>query len=197
MKKMFLFLFMISCTSLRVSSEEGVFPVAELDPVRYQGLWYEVASIPTSFQKKCFRDVSALYTYDAEAGLLKVLNSCTRQNAKVSKASGLARVNPKLELDSQLQVTFVRLFGIPIWQFGGDYWVLSLDSEYQVSLVGGPDRDYAWILARTPSLSKSVLEGLKSVLLDNEYDPCSLVMTRNSEQDFTGEKPNLCQFLEN
>ncbi len=45
----------------------------ELD--RYLGKWYEVARKPLSFQKKCDRDVTAMYTLN-ENGNIKVDNRC-------------------------------------------------------------------------------------------------------------------------
>ncbi|TGD32503.1 hypothetical protein C9F07_35025, partial [Salmonella enterica subsp. enterica serovar Poona] len=36
--------------------------------------------------------------------------------------------------------------------FYGGYNVIALDREYRHALVCGPDRDYLWILSRTPTL---------------------------------------------
>ena len=37
--------------------------------------------------------------------------------------------------------------------FYGGYNVLELDEEYQWALVAGPNRDYLWILSRTPEMA--------------------------------------------
>ncbi|MBR7352780.1 hypothetical protein G3W21_27470, partial [Klebsiella pneumoniae] len=37
--------------------------------------------------------------------------------------------------------------------FYGGYNVIALDREYRHALVCGPDRDYLWILSRTPTIS--------------------------------------------
>jgi len=34
----------------------------------------------------------------------------------------------------------------------GNYWILRVDPEYRLAVVGTPERDYLWILARTPVL---------------------------------------------
>jgi apolipoprotein D and lipocalin family protein len=34
--------------------------------------------------------------------------------------------------------------------FYGGYNVIRLDDDYQYALVSGPNRDYLWILSRTP-----------------------------------------------
>lgn len=32
----------------------------------------------------------------------------------------------------------------------GEYWVLYHDQDYRVALVGHPNREYLWLLSRTP-----------------------------------------------
>ena len=47
--------------------------------------------------------------------------------------------------------------------FYGGYNVLELDDDYQWALVAGPNRDYLWILARTPTLESDVEQRLRKV----------------------------------
>ena len=37
---------------------------------------------------------------------------------------------------------------------------MELDSNYQYAMIVGNDRDYLWILARTPTLDVAVQQGL-------------------------------------
>jgi apolipoprotein D and lipocalin family protein len=47
------------------------------------------------------------------------------------------------------------------WTFYGGYNIVELDdSDYQYSLVAGPDRSYLWILSRTPQMDSTVLQQL-------------------------------------
>ena len=39
----------------------------------------------------------------------------------------------------------------------GDYWILKLDRDYQVALVGTPDRQYLWLLSRAPQLDDATI----------------------------------------
>jgi apolipoprotein D and lipocalin family protein len=39
----------------------------------------------------------------------------------------------------------------------GDYWILKLDRDYEVALVGTPDRDFLWVLSRAPRLDEDRL----------------------------------------
>jgi len=43
-----------------------------------------------------------------------------------------------------------------------DYWVIALDPDYRWAVVGGPDRDYLWFLAREPVVDADTLETMKS-----------------------------------
>jgi apolipoprotein D and lipocalin family protein len=40
--------------------------------------------------------------------------------------------------------------------FYGGYNVIALDDAYQFALVSGPNRDYLWILSRTPTIPDEV-----------------------------------------
>jgi apolipoprotein D and lipocalin family protein len=39
------------------------------------------------------------------------------------------------------------------WPFYGDYWVIGLDPEYRWAVVGDPEREYLWVLSRTPAMA--------------------------------------------
>ncbi len=41
-------------------------------------------------------------------------------------------------------------------RFYGGYNVIKLDDEYKYALVSGPNREYLWILARTPTIPDKV-----------------------------------------
>lgn len=120
-----------------------------VDLERYQGLWYEIARLPNSFEKDC-EGVTAEYAL-RDDGKISVVNTCRKNSVdgKVKVANGRARiVNEKT--NAELKVSF---FG-PFW---GDYWILDLDDDYTLSLVGEPKGRYLWILSRTPTVADDVL----------------------------------------
>ena len=130
--------------------------VAHLDLQRYSGTWHEIARLPNSFQKKCVGgDVSADYT-PLPSGEVSVLNSCRLADGSISQAQGLARRVPAREGEApdvgRLQVRFAPswLSWLPmVW---GDYWVMDIAEDYSTVLVGTPDRQYLWLLARQPRM---------------------------------------------
>ena len=77
-------------------------------------------------------------------------------------ADGSARV----EAPGRLSVTFV-----PWLPFArGDYWVLHLEPDYSVAVVGAPKGTTGWILARTPQISAAKRARAEQALVKNGYD---------------------------
>ena len=143
-----------------------------VDLKKYEGLWYEIAKIPNSFQDQCVKGTTAKYTLEDD-GEIAVLNSCIDEDGKIDDADGVARVVDK-KTNSKLEVSFFSIFGWrPIW---GDYWIIGLDENYQWAIVGTPNRKYGWILSRTPKLDKDTMNKLFQILKDQGYDPADFEM---------------------
>lgn len=142
------------CLSLGLMTSSHAAPpatVAQVDLKQYMGTWYEIARFPMFFQRKCARDVTATYTSNPD-GTVKVDNQCVQANGERMQATGEASAIDKT--NSKLEVTFLPewLRALPIGR--GDYWILRLDANYQTVLVGSPNREYLWILSRTPQLDE-------------------------------------------
>ncbi len=118
-----------------------------VDLDRYLGRWYEIARLPNRFERNC-EGVTANYAR-RDDGLIAVTNTCRKDRVDgTSKiANGRARI-VDTKSNAKLEVSF---FG-PFW---GDYWILDIDEDYQISLVGEPSGKYLWILSRTPTLNKT------------------------------------------
>ncbi|WP_188559295.1 lipocalin family protein [Hymenobacter glacieicola] len=125
---------------------------AHVDLHKYAGLWYEVARLPTRFEKGC-QHVTAEYKLQPD-GKVRVLNTCHKEglNGPVETATATARAVDST--NSKLKVQF-------FWPFEGDYWILDLDlSDYRYALVGEPSRKNLWLLSRTPHLERSIRDRL-------------------------------------
>lgn len=133
--------------------------VAPVDLKRYAGLWHEQARLPNRFQNDCTGPVTAEYALQHD-GTIEVRNRCVRANGSFDEAVGSARVVPVAGQPGagRLEVRFAPewLSWLPaVW---GDYWILKLDREYQVALIGTPNRKYLWVLSRAPRLDEAVLQ---------------------------------------
>ena len=146
-------------------------PVSSVDLARYLGLWHEMAHLPMFFQRKCNDRVTATYTQNPD-GSIGVLNAC-RTHAGANECSrGIAKPGDR---PGALKVTFVprSLRRLPFaW---ADYWIIDLDRDYQWSLVGGPARKYLWVLARQPTMDRSLFGRLVDAAAARGYPVQRLV----------------------
>ncbi len=136
--------------------------VASVDVPRYMGTWHEIAKYPNWFQKKCASSTQATYTLQAN-GQVQVLNRCKTDKGEWSEALGAARqiggpTSPQLKVRFAPEwLSFIPL----VW---GDYWIIDLDPDYQWVVVSEPQREYLWILSRTPQMPAATYQTLLAKL---------------------------------
>lgn len=147
-------------------------PFVDLD--RYLGDWFEIARLPNRFQRECTGDVRATYAHRPD-GRLDVLNRCRTAKGEI-EARGVARIVDERTF-AKLKVRFAPawLSWLPtVW---GDYWIIGLAPDYSWAVVGDPDRNYLWILARTPQLDDESAAAARAVAHGSGYDVERLVPT--------------------
>ncbi len=193
MKEIILTIGFLIAIQTQANSERSLPPVKTVDSVElqeYLGKWYEIAAIPQSFQKKCVGNTSAVYEA-AEDGLISVVNTCDTASGVASVANGRAKVIDT-NSNSKLKVTFVKFLG---WQFllGGDYWILAIGENYSYAIVGAPGRDYAWILSRTPGMTKEKMIEAHEALVAQGFDTCKMISTIQTSG--LQQKIPLCQLV--
>jgi len=176
-------LLLICFGSTQVMAQQGdqaVKTIVVLDVSRYLGTWYEIAKFPNWFQKKCVSNTKAVYSAKSD-GNLRVLNSCKTAGGDISEAEGLARQigskdSPKLEVRFAPEwLSFLPL----VW---GDYWVIDIDSQYQLAAVSDPRREYLWVLSRTPQLDPKVYADLLQRLKQQQFDIQKLESTAQKNE---------------
>lgn len=160
----------LACSHAVPAGAGGTPPVVpHVDLARYGGVWYEIARFPHRFEEGC-TDVQATYTVNAD-GTVGVLNECTRDGRRTS-ARGKARV-ADTATNAKLRVTF-------FWPFYGDYWIFDLGRDYDYALVGAPDRNYLWILARKRSIDEALYASLVGKARDLGFDTTRFERTRHA-----------------
>lgn len=150
LKKSFVLALFSSLFAL-ANAKAATVPVPYVDLQKYTGTWYEIASIPQSFQRGC-SCVTAEYTQKKD-GNIAVVNSCLKDN-KLKKVKGTAYV-VNTTTNSELEVGFFLEF-LPI--FRGEYWIIMLDQGYQYAVVSNKKGSTLWILSRTPTMSKETYD---------------------------------------
>ena len=150
----------------------GTVPFVDLN--RYVGDWFEIARYPNRFQRRCVGDVRASYARRAD-GRLDVVNQCRTDDGRI-QARGIARVVDDRTF-ARLKVRFAPawLGFLPfVW---GDYWIIGLAEDYSWAVVGSPDREYLWILSRTPRLDEARAAAARGVARANGFDVERLIQT--------------------
>ena len=142
--------------------------IPSLNVPRYMGTWYEIAKYPNFFQRKCVSNTVARYSAQPD-GTVRVDNRCKQDDGQVIDAIGQARQIGTTN-SAKLEVRFAPawLSFLPIvW---GNYWVIDIDSDYQLVAVSEPKREYLWILSRTPEVSATTYNELLARLKKDGFD---------------------------
>ncbi|KEZ78561.1 outer membrane lipoprotein Blc [Salinisphaera hydrothermalis C41B8] len=134
-----------------VGLPKGTTAVQPFSLNHYLGRWYEIARLDHRFEKglDC---VTATYSKRADGGVRVVNRGVNLAKDKVSEAVGKAYFVAG-DNTGRFKVSF---FG----PFYAGYNVIALDPDYRHALIAGPNRDYLWILSRTPRLSAATRAAL-------------------------------------
>lgn len=125
-------------------------PVKQVDLQRFMGDWYVIGNIPTRPERNAFNAVES-YTLQPDGRI------DTRFRYREGAFDGpLKTMNP---VGSVVPGTGNAVWGMQfIWPVKAEYVIVDVDKDYQLTIIGRSDRDYAWIMARTPSISEPVYE---------------------------------------
>lgn len=164
-----IFLFPISCTSI----PEGVKPVDNLDVNRYLGTWYEVARLDHSFEAG-LSDVTAEYSLRDDGGISVLNRGFSSKEGTWSSAEGKAYfVEDKTQ--GHLKVSF---FG----PFYSSYVIFELDKAgYEYAFVSGYNRDYLWLLARSPQVSDEVISNFIQTSKEQGFNTDELIFVNHGK----------------
>lgn len=126
----------------------GIDPVTGFQVDRYLGKWYEIARLDHPFERG-LSNVTAHYSLRND-GDIRVINlGYNESDGRWEEAEGRAKFISGPDVGS-LKVSF---FG----PFYGGYNIIDLDRQsYRYALIAGNDRDYLWLLSRSPELATGV-----------------------------------------
>lgn len=165
-----------------VSIPEGTTAAQPFTLDRYLGRWYEIARLDHGFEEglDC---VTATYSTRDDGGVRVLNRGVDLSKGEVSEAVGKAYF-----VDGEDKARFkVSFFG----PFYGGYNVLALDSGYTTAVVGGPNRDYLWILARQPELPAAERAALVKQATAMDFDTTELIYPKQGAScaPYREEKP--------
>ena len=136
--------------------------VKHVDLPRFMGDWYVIASIPTFIEKQAYNAVES-YRLDADG---------TIDTTFTFRAGGFdgkpKRYTPRgFVRDRQSNAVWDMQF---IWPIKADYRIVHLSPDYTVTVIGRTQRDYVWIMARTPHIDQTLLAQLRQLVAAQGYD---------------------------
>jgi apolipoprotein D and lipocalin family protein len=169
-------LFLFISTFLGCASNYAPLDVVnKVDLDRYLGKWYEISSFPQSFQKGC--NCSTAEYFKTDDDYIKVVNKCRKDSptGELKTANGKAFVKDTAT-NAKLSVQF-------FWPFRGAYWIIELANDYSYAVVGHPNREYLWILSRTPRMDSKIYSMLLEKISNKGFDTNKLVITNQTCND--------------
>jgi apolipoprotein D and lipocalin family protein len=159
-----------------IDSRQPLPTVPSVDLARYAGTWHEIARLPMWFQRHCV-DSKAIYTI-LENNKVHVHNECVTDSGTLDQIDGVATVIDRTT-NARLAVTFDNFFARLVGPSRhGNYWILDLDPDYQVAMVGTPNRRYLWILSRTPNLDMTTYQRLMTKAQTLGFPVSKLIKTQ-------------------
>ncbi len=137
-----------------------------VDLQRFMGDWYVVAHIPTFIEKHAHNAIER-YELDDD-GTIATTFSFNKAGPdgprKTYRPRGFVY---NTETNAEWRMRFV-------WPFKAAYLIVYLDDHYETTVIGVPDRSYAWIMARTPTLPETRLRELETLLAETGHDVSKL-----------------------
>ena len=137
--------------------------VASVDLPRFMGAWYVIANIPTFIERGAHNAVET-YRLNPDGTI------DTRFNFRAGSFEGKPKqYNPRgFVLDRHSNARWGMRF---VWPIKADYRIIYLNDDYSQTVVGRQQRDYVWIMARTPEIPAADYERLLHFVADQGYDP--------------------------
>ena len=169
MKKLLL-IFFISI-SLNVFSSSPILddgsvksmPVVDyVDLERFMGGWYVIATIPTFLEKDAFNPIET-YQRDNDGSIATTFTfnkGSLKGPTKIYRPRGFIK-------DNRTNAIWGMQF---VWPIKADYRIVYLDDNYQQTIIGRNNRDYVWIMARTPTISQEDYSNLVILVGALGYD---------------------------
>jgi len=145
---------------------EGIEPVTGFDQERYLGAWYEIARLDHSFERG-LSEVTATYSTNPDGSIAVLNRGFDQEEGRWREAEGVARFVDSPTV-AHLKVSF---FG----PFYGSYIVFGLGENYDYAFVSGFNRDYLWLLSRSPEISDTLRNEFLETITDLGFAADDLV----------------------
>ena len=144
------------------SSSPPIHTAAAVDVERFMGDWYVIANIPTFIETDAYnavesyrlnQDGTVATTFSFRAGGFE-------GERKTYHPTGYI-------IDKRSNAVWGMQF---IWPVKADYRILYVDEGYEQTIIGRVQRDYVWLMARTPQVSEADYQRFLQFIAAEGYD---------------------------
>jgi len=157
-----------------------------VDLGRYLGRWFEIARLPNPRQSDECTDVCIDYAIDGQ-GALRFTRGCINPD-------GISHIDEgRLATDdvsrAKLRTSFMpdRLRWLPFtWR---DYWILRIDDDYSMALIGARNRRRLWLLSRTRQPDPGMRDAFLAHAERQGFNLTSLLYTQQARTPALREWP--------
>lgn len=163
------------CATIRPQPNRPLRTAKYVNVSRYAGRWYEVARLPNRFQRN---DSLAMAEYTVERpDVLGVRNAENRPDGTTRQIRGMATAVPGSN-GGRFCVKFEGFNPFVYVPREGNYWIIALSPDYDVSLVGTPDRKFLWLLSRQSDLSPAIRHRYLDIAKDQGFDTGKVLIAK-------------------
>ena len=136
--------------------------VERVDIERFMGDWYVIAHIPASIEKQAYNAVES-YSLN-EDGTIQT----TYTFNKGGPDGPQKKYHPKgFVREGSANAVWGMQF---IWPFKAEYRIIYLNEDYTQTVIGRTQRDYLWIMARSPSIPEDDYQRILDFVKSQGYD---------------------------
>lgn len=144
------------------SSPPPIHTAKTVDLERFMGDWYVIANIPTFIETDAY---NAMESYRLEQDGTVATTFSFRAGGfegerKTYHPTGYI-------IDKQSNAVWGMQF---IWPIKADYRILYVGEAYEQTIIGRMQRDYVWLMARTPQVSEADYQRFLQVITKEGYD---------------------------
>jgi apolipoprotein D and lipocalin family protein len=126
------------------------------------GDWYVIANIPTVIEKEAHNAVES-YRLAPDG---TVATTFTFREGGFDGERRTYRPTGYV-IDKQSNAVWGMQF---VWPFKADYRIVFVDEAYSQTIIGRTQRDYVWLMARTPQIPEADYQRFLKMIAEEGYD---------------------------
>lgn len=150
--------FIMSCASKHPPLKK----VSSVDINRFMGKWYVIANIPTFIEKGAHNAIET-YTWNEKEKRIDVYFTFNKGSFQGERKEYTQKAFVHDKSGNEWRIQF-------FWPLKFPYLILDLDKDYSYTVIGVPNRDYVWIMAKTPTLPEKTYQEIIERLKAQHYE---------------------------